>query len=99
MVHRLYQKYQPPVSEQLILKVIQCEGTIYGTTNANKDKTGHIWSRDWGLLQINDYYHKARMQAMGLDIYKSADSLEYGFVLMREHGLKEWSASKFCWNK
>jgi hypothetical protein len=23
----------------------------------NKDKTGKVWSRDWGIVQINDYYH------------------------------------------
>lgn len=23
--------------------------------NPNKDKTGSVWSRDWGLVQINDY--------------------------------------------
>lgn len=23
----------------------------------NKDKTGKVWSTDWGIIQLNDYYH------------------------------------------
>ena len=25
--------------------------------NQNKDKTGKIWSTDYGIVQVNDYYH------------------------------------------
>jgi hypothetical protein len=25
--------------------------------NENKDSTGKVWSTDWGLVQVNDWYH------------------------------------------
>lgn len=28
-----------------------------GAVNENKNKEGTVWSRDYGLMQINDYYH------------------------------------------
>ena len=27
------------------------------TTNKNRDASGNVWSTDWGIGQVNDYYH------------------------------------------
>lgn len=89
------------LSSSTVRAVIDCEGKMYGgAIHNNIDKeTGLVWSKDYGLLQINDYFHEEKMLKLGLDIHNQFDSLEYGFILMKSEGLKPWSASKSCWGK
>lgn len=88
------------ISSSTVRAVIMCEGQMYGgAVHENKDEYGQVWSRDWGSLQINDYFHEDKMHKLGLDIHNQFDSLEYGFMLMKSEGLKPWSASKKCWQK
>ena len=94
-INRLSDKYE--ISSSTVREIIKCEGLQYGDTNENKNKDGKTWSRDFGWLQINDYYHTGTMKELGLDIHNKWDSLEYGFILMKKEGLKPWSASKHCW--
>lgn len=83
------------------MKIIQCEGARYqfSGNNKNLDKDGKVWSTDVGPWQINDYFHEARAQSMGLNIYNTEDNLRYGFILMEENGTRDWLASRYCWNK
>jgi hypothetical protein len=95
---RLSTKYK--VDSKLVSKIIKCESSMYSSAiNENIGKDGKVWSRDYGLMQVNDYYHEADMKKLGLDIYNGYDSLEYGIILLANKGTKPWSASKFCWNK
>jgi hypothetical protein len=97
-VNRLAIKYQ--VSASLVNKIIKCESSLYkSAVNENLNSKGEVWSRDYGPLQINDYYHAGRMQAMGLNIYKWEDSLEYGVKLLAEQGTSPWKASEHCWSR
>lgn len=95
-VERLSIKYG--FSTSTVMEVIECESQMYGgAENKNIDKDGKVWSVDKGFLQINTYYHTEPMKKLGLDIDNKWDSLEYGFMLMKENGLRDWSASRFCW--
>ena len=95
-IDRLSVKYG--VSSSTVRAVSRCESSMYGSAlNQNLDKQGNVWSTDYGYLQVNDYFHKVNMQKLGLDIENEWDSLEYGFMLMKEQGLQPWSASKTCW--
>jgi len=88
------------LDEALVRDVIRCEGTMYPTTpNRNIDKLGQVWSRDWGPLQINDFYHEATMRKQGRDIHNNMDSLNYGLEMMQKEGMRPWKASKHCWDK
>jgi hypothetical protein len=88
------------LDEKLVFEVIRCEGTLYpNKTNENKNKNGIVWSRDWGPLQINDYYHSATMKKRNMDIHNQYDSVTYGLEMMKKEGTKPWKASKHCWNK
>ena len=94
----LAHKYE--VNPDLASAIISCEGKIDGTkNNQNLDKDGNVWSTDVGPWQINNYYHETRAKSLGLDIYNKSDNLEYGFILLKEKGLKPWSASRKCWQK
>lgn len=97
-IDRLAIKYN--VSSSTVRAVAKCESQMYGNAvNHNRDSNGVIWSTDKGYLQINDYYHQEPMRKLGLDIDNEWDSLEYGFMLMANQGLKPWSASRHCWSK
>jgi hypothetical protein len=95
-VERLSLKYG--FSTSTVMAVIKCESQMYGgAENKNIDTDGNIWSIDKGFLQINSYYHTDTMKSLGLDINNKWDSLEYGFMLMKEQGLSPWKASRSCW--
>jgi hypothetical protein len=95
-VERLSLKYG--FSTSSVMAVIKCESQMYGgAENKNIDKDGNVWSIDKGFLQINSYYHTDTMKSLGLDINNKWDSLEYGFMLMKEQGLSPWKASRSCW--
>jgi len=95
-IDRLSIKYN--VASSTVRAVAKCESSMYGSaTNKNRLPDGSVWSTDYGPLQINDYFHKDTMAKMGLDIYDSFESLEYGVMLMSKQGLGPWKASKTCW--
>jgi len=109
-VNRLSVKYE--VSSSTVKKIIGCESKMYKEavnnnysykTVTNKDGSTttvkYVWSKDWGPLQINDFWHEAVMKKMGLDIHDEWDSLEYGFYLIKKEGLKPWNASAYCWKE
>jgi hypothetical protein len=97
-IDRLSIKYN--VSSTTAKAIIKCESTMYGKAiNENIDSSGSVWSRDFGYFQVNDYYHESTMARLGLDIHDQWDSLEYGFMLLKEQGTKPWKASLPCWSK
>lgn len=92
------QKYS--VDEDLARRIIQCESNMYeGAINYNKNADGTIWSQDLHDFQINDFFHKSRMESLGLNYYDRWDSLEYGFMLLAQDGVRHWKASRYCWSK
>ena len=86
------------LDETLVRKVIKCEGSVYGGLTHENKRKGVVWSRDWGPLQVNDFYHQSNMEKLGMDIHDDFDSLEYGLMLMKTQGLSPWKASKSCWS-
>lgn len=90
---------QYSVDEYLVRKIIQCEsGFVKDAVHINKID-GIEWSRDYGLGQINDYYHKDTMELLGLDIHNPKDNLEFTFILLKNHGTQPYQASKNCWQQ
>ena len=97
-ITRLSKQYA--VNEKKVRAIIKCESQMYGSAvNHNLDSSGKVWSSDFGLLQINDYYHEDAMNKLGLDIHDQFDSLEYGFLLISKQGYKPWTASIGCWQE
>jgi len=98
-IDKLSSKYG--MSSSTVIEIIKCEGYMYGNNkhiNYHPRKDGSVsTSTDYGPLQINDYYHEEDMKKINLDIKNKWDSLEYGFILMKEQGLFPWNASKHCW--
>lgn len=78
----------------LAVKIIGCESgfQLYATN------TQSVVGADYGLFQINSYWHGAAMKKMNLDILDWRDSLTYGFKLLESRGTKDWKWSKHCWS-
>jgi hypothetical protein len=95
-IDRLSIKYD--VASSTVRSIIYCESRMYGSVVNINYENGVAWSEDRGYMQINDYFHKDTMTKLGLDYYDQWDSLEYGFILLRDQGLSPWKASKGCWS-
>ena len=94
-IDRLAIKYN--VASSTARSIIYCESRMYGSAvNINRLPDGTPWSEDRGPFQINDYYHKATMENLGLNYYDQYDSLEYGFMLLSSQGVGPWYASYKC---
>ena len=87
------------VDEKLVRAIIKCESSMYGSAINHNKIDGVVWSSDWGLMQINDYYHKETMVKLGLNIENEFDSLEYGIRLLSQQGVSPWKASASCWSR
>lgn len=95
-ITRLSKQYL--IDEDLVKRIIKCEsGFVKDALNINK-RDGVAWSKDIGLGQINDYYHKETMIKLGLDIYTPKDNLAYMFILLKEDPLVHYKASSGCWS-
>lgn len=94
-ITRLSVEYK--VDEKLVRAIIKCESSMYGSAINHNKINGVVWSSDFGLMQINDFYHENTMTKLGFDIHNEFDSLKYGIILLSTQGTSPWNASKFCW--
>lgn len=54
---------------------------------------------DVGKYQINETYHLAEAQKMGMNIYTLEGNTDFALYLYNKNGTKDWNWSKSCWNK
>jgi len=52
---------------------------------------------DVGVMQINTYWHEETAIALGLDIYKTSDNVQFARWLYDKYGWKPWYSSEKCW--
>lgn len=97
LVDKLAVKYGQNVA--LAKAVIKCESSSDHSRKGFNYNDGKLWSTDVGYWQLNDYYHQEAAKKLGFDIYDWKGNLEYGFLLMKNEGLKPWEASRHCWSK
>jgi hypothetical protein len=108
-IDRLSIKYG--VASSTVRAISVCESSMYGSAlNKNYRTITSVvdgvatttqvhWSTDYGIMQVNDYYHKDTMIKLGWNIYDEYDSLEYGIMLLSRDGTRHWKASQYCWSK
>ena len=92
---------KPEISEipGILKKIAFCES---GNKQFNSDGSvlrGKQNSRDVGKWQINEFYHLANAQKIGIDIYTEAGNTEYALYLYNKNGTRDWNWSKSCWSK
>lgn len=97
LVNRYAKKYQ--VSSKKMLAIISCESQNDPNSVNENIRKGKVWSRDRGLMQLNDFFQKDEAEKMGLSIYNMEDNVEFGAYLMSKQGTIPWSASRKCWSR
>jgi len=94
----------PPALVEMLKPVCSCESV--GTPDGEPQHferdgvtvlTGRHNPRDVGMCQINLDAHEETIEAMGLDVFKRDDNIEYANWLYSTQGLKPWVYSKPCW--
>jgi len=83
----------------MLVEVAKCESSLTHYTASGEVLRGKVDSRDIGVMQINEYYHRNTAEKLGLDIETLEGNLEYGQYLYNKQGLQPWSASSKCWSK
>jgi len=81
-------------NEALARRIIKCESK---TDQAARGHLAYI-GVDVGLWQINSHFHEDAALALGYDIYRMEDNLEYGFRLLKAEGTRPWKSSAYCWD-
>ncbi len=83
------------IDKQQILKaIIDCE-------SRNRHIVGTIAKVgiDIGTCQINTYWHEAKAEQMGLNLFDPTDNMEYCLYLFKTEGVKPWKSSQACWQQ
>lgn len=76
-----------------IKAILKCE-------SGNNQDARHINlnnSIDVGSAQINSI-HFPEAKLLGIDLLTREGNLAYMTILIKKHGLRDWSASKHCWS-
>jgi hypothetical protein len=81
----------PPVLQ----KVAQCESGAR-QHDANGKVVTNPKTHDYGLFQINRI-HLPTAKKRGMDIMTEQGNIQFAMYLYNRNGLKDWSASKSCW--
>lgn len=84
----------------VLADVAYCESRYRQFNN----KTGEVFrgienTKDVGILQINEYYHKERATKLGFDLHTKEGNMGYAKLLYLEKGAQPWFASSPCWKK
>lgn len=85
----------PPILEAIAL----CESGGAQYNASGEVIRGVINPQDVGKYQINLYYHGARAQELGIDLFTEEGNTEYALLLYEEQGTTPWNWSKDCWSK
>lgn len=83
----------------ILAKISKCESRFRQLGSDGQVLRGKVNSDDVGLMQINEHYHGAKAESLGLDLETIDGNLAYAKYLYNKEGTKPWNASAPCWNK
>ena len=78
-------------------RIAKCESDFRQYTSDGEVMRGEKNPDDVGIFQINEKYHLEGSQALGFDIHKTNDNIDYAMWLMKKEGNRHWNWSKPCW--
>lgn len=83
----------------ILQKIAWCESRNKQFNADGSVHKGQINPQDIGKYQINEHYHLADSQALGMDIYTLAGNTSYALYLYKTQGTIPWNWSKPCWGQ
>jgi len=81
----------------VLAEVARCESRFRHFGKNGDIIRGEVNSRDVGVMQINEHYHKATAAKLGLNIYSLDGNLAYAKYLYDREGTQPWVSSSKCW--
>lgn len=79
--------------------VAKCESRFRQYDKNGSVLRGEAVREDVGVMQVNETYHKAVAQKLGLDLTVIQDNVAYARYLYDQKGTQPWNSSKACWGK
>ena len=83
----------------VMIAVAQCESRFRQYDKDGSVLRGEVIHEDVGVMQVNETYHKAVADKLGLNLHTMQGNVAYARYLYEKEGTAPWSASKKCWNK
>ena len=83
----------------IMIDVARCESHFAQFDKDGSVHRGVVNNKDIGVMQVNEYYHEERAEALGLDLYTMQGNVAYARYLFEKEGTVPWNSSSPCWNK
>ncbi|MEN9649509.1 MAG: hypothetical protein RL094_476 [Candidatus Parcubacteria bacterium] len=83
----------------IMAEIARCESHFRQYAKDGSTFRGVVNNKDVGIMQVNEYYHLARAQKLGIDLYSVEGNLQYALRLFNEQGSQPWVSSSPCWGK
>jgi len=83
----------------ILIEVARCESQFRHYGKSGDIIRGLTNTKDVGVMQINEEYHRDKAKSIGLDIYSLDGNLEYAKYLYEKEGTKPWQSSAKCWSR
>jgi len=84
--------------EPILAEIAKCESTFRHLGKNGQILRGKVNRGDVGVMQINEFYHGDKADALGFDIYTLEGNMDFAKYLYNKYGAKPWQASAPCWN-
>ncbi|MDD4988936.1 MAG: hypothetical protein PHV42_00725 [Candidatus Pacebacteria bacterium] len=83
----------------ILAEVARCESEFRQFGTDGKIIRGEVNKHDVGVMQINEGYHGAEAEKLGLDLHTLDGNIAFAKILYAKEGTKPWNSSKPCWGK
>lgn len=83
----------------IMVEVARCESRFRQHDKNGQTLRGEQNKLDFGVMQINEYYHGEDSKKLGLDIETLEGNTAYARFLYEKYGVQPWSSSSKCWSK
>lgn len=84
--------------EPVMIAIAQCESRFRQFDKTGSIHRGTVNRSDVGVMQINEYYHGAKADKLGIDLYTIEGNLEFARYLYEKEGTTPWLSSAKCWD-
>lgn len=83
----------------VIVDIASCESRLKQFNSDGSVRLGRANPHDIGLFQINETYHRAEAEKLGIDIDTLKGNIAFAKILHKRNGTRDWNWSKFMWEK
>ena len=83
----------------IMVRIAYCESRVRQFNPDGTVHRGRINPKDAGVFQINEPWHLASANRLGMDIYTLDGNIAYARHLYERNGTRDWKWSRRCWGR